>query len=153
MKFKKNDPIFLRKIIIDHYSNPKHKGLTKNPLVYSINQNSESCVDNIDLELIIKNNKIINANFDGIGCAILISSSDIMAQELEGKTIKISLIIIKNYLSMIFGKKYDKNELNNLIAFINIKKQPNRIKCATIGIIGFQKIIINFIKKNKLIIK
>ncbi|WP_374696650.1 Fe-S cluster assembly sulfur transfer protein SufU [Spiroplasma endosymbiont of Polydrusus formosus] len=147
MEFNKNNPMFLRQIIMNHYSEPQHKGLTKKPVVYSINQASESCVDNIYLELIIEKNKIISARFDGVGCAISIASTDIVAQELEGKTIVRSLAIIDNYLAMIFEQSYDEKKINDLIAFINIPKQPNRIKCATIGVDGFQTLLLEFKSK------
>lgn len=49
----------------------------------------------------IERNKIISARFDGVGCAISTASSDIMAQELEGKAIKDGLAIIENYLAMV----------------------------------------------------
>ncbi|MFX4057987.1 MAG: Fe-S cluster assembly sulfur transfer protein SufU [Spiroplasma sp. hy2] len=146
MEFNKNDPMFLRQIIMDHYSEPQYKGLTKKPTVYSIHQASESCIDDIYLELIIEGNKIISARFDGVGCAISTASSDIMAQELEEKTMKDGLAIIENYLAMVFDKQYDKNKLNDLIAFINIAKQPNRIKCATIGVNGFQTLLLDLLK-------
>jgi len=35
---------------------------------------------------------------------------------------------------------------NDLIAFINIAKQPNRIKCATIGVTGFQTLLLDLLK-------
>lgn len=146
MEFNKNDPMFLRQIIMDHYSEPQYKGLTKKPTVYSIHQASESCIDDIYLELMIEGNKIISARFDGVGCAISTASSDIMAQELEGKTMKDGLAIIENYLAMVFDKQYDENKLNDLIAFINIAKQPNRIKCATIGVTGFQTLLLDLLK-------
>lgn len=146
MEFNKNDPMFLRQIIMDHYSEPQYKGLTKKPTVYSIHQVYESCIDDIYLELMIEGNKIISARFDGVGCAISTASSDIMAQELEEKTIKYGLSIIENYLAMIFDKRYDENKLNDLIAFINIAKQPNRIKCATIGVTGFQTLLLDLLK-------
>ncbi|WP_338954510.1 Fe-S cluster assembly sulfur transfer protein SufU [Spiroplasma endosymbiont of Polydrusus cervinus] len=142
MEFNKNDPMFLRQIIMDHYSEPQHKGLTKKPAVYSIHQASESCIDDIYLELMIEKDKIISARFDGVGCAISTASTDIMAEELEGKTIMGSLAIIDNYLAMIFEQSYDEKKLDDLIAFINISKQPNRIKCATIGVAGFQTLLL-----------
>ncbi len=146
MEFNKNDPMFLRQIIMDHYSEPQYKGLTKKPKVYLIHQVSESCIDDIYLESIIEGNKIISARFDGVGCAISTASSDIMAQEIEGKIIKVGLEIIENYLAMVFDKKYDEKKLNDLIAFINIAKQPNRIKCATIGVTGFKTLLLDLIK-------
>ncbi|WP_425379914.1 Fe-S cluster assembly sulfur transfer protein SufU [Spiroplasma endosymbiont of Stenodema calcarata] len=145
MKFDKNDSMFLRQIIMQHYSEPQHKHLTKKPTALSIHQNSESCIDDLHLELIVTDQKIMTACFDGVACAISTASTDIMAQELEGKTIDEGLKIIDNYLAMIFDKPYDETKLNELIAFINTAKQPNRIKCATIGVNGFQTLLLDLL--------
>lgn len=147
MKFNKNNPMLLRQIIMEHYFNPQHKHLTKKPKAYLIHQSSESCIDDFYLELLIKSDKIISARFDGVGCAISTSSIDIMAEELCVKTIKTGLTIIKNYLAMIFNQPYNEIKLNDLIVFINVAKQPNRIKCATIGIKGFQTILLSLLKE------
>ncbi|MBW3057712.1 SUF system NifU family Fe-S cluster assembly protein [Spiroplasma poulsonii] len=145
MEFDKNDPMFLRQIIMEHYSEPQYKGLTKEASAHSIHQASESCIDDIHLELIVADQKIMMARFDGVGCAISTASTDIMAQELEGKTIRDGLAIIDNYFAMVFDKPYDETKLNELVAFINIAKQPNRIKCATIGVTGFQTLLLNLL--------
>ncbi|MDD4298953.1 MAG: iron-sulfur cluster assembly scaffold protein, partial [Bacilli bacterium] len=41
---------------MDNYSNPFHKGLVNEPNYIKINMNNESCIDNIDLMIKIKDN-------------------------------------------------------------------------------------------------
>ena len=40
-----NDPMIKREIIMDHYENPRHKGLVDDPRYIQVNMNSESCID------------------------------------------------------------------------------------------------------------
>jgi nitrogen fixation NifU-like protein len=142
MSFKELD--FKRQIILDHYENPTTK-LPDNHKVgddyLSANNNSPSCIDNLTAFVKIVGNKIQDIKFQGIGCAIATSSTDIMSQMLVGKTKTEANKFIDNYLNMIDGKKYDAKVLKELEVFANVNKQINRIKCAKVGIQAIQRAI------------
>ena len=61
--------------------------------------------------------------------------------QLLGKTIEQANEIIKNYLAMIHEEKYDESILDEAIVFMNTSRQAARIKCATIGWNGMNKIL------------
>ncbi len=119
-----------REIIIDNYQHPYHKGLKEDDTYYMANTNNESCIDNIDIQLKIENGKIIDANFDGEACAISTSATSIFMRKLIGKTIDEVKKILENYTAMINEEPYDKNILEELLAYDQIYLQPNRKKCA-----------------------
>lgn len=131
-----NNPVAARLIILDHYENPNNfiKDKTKLANYKTANIASSSCIDNVTSYILIKNNKIIDIKFSGVGCAICTSSTDIMASILKNKTINEAKKIIKNYLNMIDAKPYDPKILKELIVYQNVNKQVNRINCAKIGI-------------------
>ena len=132
----------LRKsIILEHYSNPLNKGLVDDDSYYKVNMNSESCIDNLDFQVKIKDNKIIDAKFDGEACAISTSASSILTDLVIGKTLKEALNIIENYEKMINEEEYDENLLEELIVYNDIYKQPSRKTCATLGILGIKDLI------------
>ena len=79
------DPKMKREIILQHYQNPKNKGLIDEEGYISINMNNESCIDEVNLMVKIENGKIIDAHFDGEACAICTSSTSIMIDTLIGK--------------------------------------------------------------------
>ncbi|AHF58273.1 iron-sulfur cluster assembly scaffold protein [Spiroplasma eriocheiris] len=149
MRMENKDPIFLRQIIMEHYANPTQKGLLKKPNSLYVHQASDSCIDDMHLELEIADNKITSAKFDRIGCAISTAATDIMAGEIVEKPVAMAIKIIDNYLNMLFERTYDETMLNELIAFINVPKQPNRIKCASIGVNGFLKLLQEYEKTQK----
>ena len=111
-------PEMMREIIMDHYNDPLHKKTPINPSEYlSVRMDSTSCIDDITVYLKVKDNKIVDALFDGVACTISTSSTDIMCDLVLNKT------------------------LDEALVFINTSKQAARIKCATIGWNGLEKII------------
>lgn len=132
----------LRKsIILEHYSNPLNKGLVDDDSYYKVNMNSESCIDNLDFQVKIKDNKIIDAKFDGEACAISTSASSILTDLVIGKTLKEALNIIENYECMIEEKPYNKEVLHEALVYSEIYKQANRKKCAMLPSIAIKKMI------------
>ena len=132
----------LRKsIILEHYSNPLNKGLVDDDSYYKVNMNSESCIDNLDFQVKIKDNKIIDAKFDWEACAISTSASSILTDLVIGKTLKEALNIIENYECMIEEKPYNKEVLHEALVYSEIYKQANRKKCAMLPSIAIKKMI------------
>ena len=66
-----------RMIILDHYQNPKHKGLIDDDSYVKVNMNNESCIDEVNVMLHVKDGIIDDVLFDGEACAICTSSSSI----------------------------------------------------------------------------
>ena len=136
-----NDPMIKREIIMDHYENPRNKGLVDDPRYIKVNMNSESCIDDIYIEALIKDGVIKDVCFDGIGCTISTASTSIMTELMLDKTVEEAEEIIKNYLNMINMENYDEDILEEAVVFKNTGRQANRIKCATIGWNGMQELI------------
>ena len=128
-------------IILENYQNPKNRGLIKNDEYKLINTNSESCIDQVDLQLKIENNIIKDIRFDGDACAICTSSTSIMINSLLNKNIKEAKNIISNFENMIDEKEYDEDTLKEAIVYCDIAKQPNRKKCALLTWQGIKKLL------------
>ena len=130
-----------REIILSHYQNPKNKGLIENNEYIKVNMNNESCIDEINLMVHIKDNKIEDIRFDGEACAICTSATSIMIETLIGKTIKEAKEIYKNYNNMLDEKEYNEEILESAIVYDDIYKQPNRKKCALLPWWGIEKVL------------
>lgn len=128
-----NDPMILRSIIMDHYEYPRNHGLTEDEAYLKKHMASESCIDDIHVQAKIVDGVVEDIRFDGIACTISTASTSIMSELLKGKSIEDAKEIINNYYQMIDQKDYDDAMLDEAIAFHNVGKQANRIKCATIG--------------------
>ena len=121
-----------REVILDNYSNPSNRGRVDNKDYIYVNTNNSSCIDNIDLYILIENNTIKDIKFDGEACAISTASTSIMTKELIGKSIDEALEFITNFDNMINEKPYDESKFNEAIVFNEIYKQENRKTCATL---------------------
>ena len=135
------DSMMLRQIIMDHYENPRNHGLVDDDNYQSVNMDSETCIDDIDVQALIEDGVIKDIRFDGEAGAICTASTSIMSELLIGKTIDEANVIIENYNNMIYEKDYDPEILEEAIAFMNTHKQANRIKCATLGWTGIKQIL------------
>jgi len=135
-----------RQIIMDNYLNPFHKQIPSNKGYEKIKSHNPSCIDNIDVYVLLDKNKIKDIAFEGEACAITTSSASIMIQNLIGKDIGQALEIINNFENMIEEKKYDPNILGDANAYDEIYKQQNRKNCA---LLPYRDIKILLAEKNK----
>lgn len=135
------DPKMKREIILQHYQNPKNKGLIEDDSYITINMNNESCIDEVNLMVKIEDDKIVDVHFDGEACAICTSSTSIMIETLLGKTVEEAKKIVENFGNMIDEKEYDAELLDSAVVYDDVGRQPNRKKCALLGWWGMEKIL------------
>ena len=130
-----------RSIILEHYSNPKNRGLIDDDNYIKVNTNNESCIDEIDLIVKVEDGKIVDARFDGEACAICTSSTSIMIDTIIGKSLEDAIEIYENFSKMINEEDYDSEVLEQAIVYDDVYKQPNRKKCALLPWWGFEKVV------------
>jgi nitrogen fixation protein NifU and related proteins len=135
------DPMLLRQIIMDHYQYPRNKHAGNDQHNHMIHMASESCIDDIKVWATIENKKISDICFDGVACTISTASTSILTELLKGKSIEEANTLIALYFDMIDLKEVDLEPLEEAIAFYQVGKQANRIKCATIGWSAMKQII------------
>ena len=123
----------MRSIIMDHYSNPTNKHEPTSDKFEKIHMHSDNCIDDLNIFLLVENNIVKDACFEGVACTISTASTDIMCDLLKGKNIEEAKNIIKQYDNMIHEQPFDEEVLEEAIVFINTSKQAARIRCATIG--------------------
>ena len=128
-----------RQVIMDHYKNPRNKGLKGYPHVHIKNP---SCGDDITVEAKIENDIIVEINHQGVGCSICCSSASVLSELLKGKTVVEAKALIKKYFQMIKGEAIvDEEELEEALAYEGVSKFPARIKCATIAWKALERVI------------
>ena len=130
-----------RSIILEHYQNPKNKGLVDDDSYILVNTNNESCIDEVNLMVKLEDGKIIDAHFDGEACAICTSSTSIMIDTIIGKTLDEAINILNNFKNMIDEKEYDPDVLEQALVYDDIYKQANRKKCALLPWWGLEKVV------------
>ena len=133
-----------REIIMEHYQNPINRKIINDESYEKVNTANESCIDNIDMYILIKDNIIKDICFDGEACAISISSTSIMIKNLIGKSVSEAKDYINNFINMVNEKNYDKDMLNEAFVYEDIYKQSSRKTCATLPYRGILKVLENY---------
>jgi len=123
----------MRAIIMDHASNPQNKHKPSYDGYEKVHMHSDNCIDDLDIYLLVKDNKVVDACFDGVACTISLSSTDIMCDLLKGKEKEKALYMIEQYHHMMHEEPFDSDVLEEANVFVNTSKQAARIRCATIG--------------------
>ena len=135
------DENFKREILLDHYQRARNRGLTKSKNYLSLHNASDSCIDDITVEIHVDNDIIDDVRFDGVGCTISTASTSIISDLIKGKKREEAIKIINEYFNMLDEKPFDSDLLEEANAFDTLYKQPNRIKCGTIGVKAMKKLI------------
>lgn len=112
--------------ILDLYKNPRNKGVLENPTNEATKYNP-LCGDEIKIQLILNNNKIIKVNFSGQGCAISQASASLLTEK------------IKN-MNLNEVKKLNKEDILNLL---KIPISYTRIKCALLPLEAIKEALEN----------
>ena len=107
-----------RELIIDRYKNPQYRGVL-DPHDISFEDDNPLCGDHIRIDLRVDaDGHVIEAAFDGHGCAISQASADLLLESIEGK----SLDEIK-----ALGK-------DDLLELLGLELGPVRLKCALLSL-------------------
>lgn len=126
---------------MEHYNKPRNHGLLENNKYKLIHNASESCIDDLKIQMLIEDDIIKDVRFDGVACTISTASTSIISELIKGKNRKEASNIIDNYYAMLKGEEYDEDVLEEANAFETLYKQANRIKCGMIGINAMKEII------------
>ncbi len=130
-----------RDILIKHYQKPEAFGFVNDKKGIKIRHNSEFCVDDLILEVILEQEIIKSAKFEGVACMVATSAIDLFCLELTNKTKSEAKKIIYKFEEMLQNADAEiKLGLNNLGYFGLVSNQPNRVRCAIIPAQLFKKI-------------
>jgi nitrogen fixation protein NifU and related proteins len=102
-----------REAILDHYKHPRHKGHLDSPDIH-FHDSNPFCGDEVTIELKVENGIVVDAAFDGRGCAISQASASMMMEEIIGMSVE---------ELKAWGKE-------DVLELLGIEIGPVRLKCA-----------------------
>jgi len=107
-----------RELIIDRYRNPQFKG-SLDPHDISFEDDNPLCGDHIRIDLRLDgDNRVVEAAFDGKGCAISQASADLLVESVIGKTLDEVRVMTRE----------------DLLELLGLELGPVRIKCALLSL-------------------
>lgn len=121
-----------RRVIMDHYKNPRNRGTMEEGSV-TVNLNNPTCGDRISLQLQIEDGIVKDAKFTGEGCSISMSSASMMTEAVKGKPTNQALKMADKFSSLMKGEEAGFDDYEDIEALSGVSKFPARIKCATLA--------------------
>lgn len=107
-----------REQIIDRYRNPQFRG-SLDPHDISFEDDNPLCGDHIRIDLRLDSDqRVVEAAFDGKGCAISQASADLLLESIIGKTLDEVKAITRD----------------DLLELLGLELGPVRIKCALLSL-------------------
>lgn len=121
-----------RSVIMDHYKNPRNKGLIENGNM-TVDMNNPTCGDRIRLTLNVVDDIVEDVKFEGEGCSISMASASMMTEAITGQKVEKALSMGDEFSKMMLGEDYDiTDDMGDIEALAGVNQFPARIKCATL---------------------
>lgn len=127
-----------RQIILDHYKNPRHKGVPNDDAYRVVHLKNPTCGDDITLAVKHDGHVVEDVRHEGSGCSICCSSASVLADLMRGQEISQAHRLIQQYNAMLHGEAFDEAALKEAAAYQGVKQFPARYKCATIAWQAFE---------------
>ena len=128
-----------QEIILDHYRNPRHKGL-RDPYDAEVYHVNPTCGDEVRLRVALKevgdDQVVEDVSYDSLGCSISQASASVMTDLVIGKPVAEAMKIGDAFLELMQSKgkaEPEQDILEDAAAFAGVSKYPARIKCALLG--------------------
>lgn len=123
-----------RQIIMDHYKNPRNKGLKEDDSYVTARIKNPSCGDDVTIQTKVESGVVKDVRHEGSGCSICCSSASVLSVRMKNQTVEDALGLVDDYLKMIIDKNTAINEqLDDALAYQGVRDFPARVKCATIA--------------------
>lgn len=92
-----------RSVIMDHYKNPRNKGVVDNGSL-TVEMNNPTCGDEIQLTLNVESGIIKDVKFQGHGCSISMSSASMMTEAVMNQPVERALEMADEFSKMMLGE-------------------------------------------------
>lgn len=123
-----------QELIIDHGRHPRN--FKKLPQANCVKEGfNPLCGDRLTLYLQIEDDRIIEASFEGAGCAISMASASLMTQVLKGKSVTEAHALFDIFHQAVTGAAHEDahEKLGKLAVLQGVREFPARVKCATLS--------------------
>ncbi len=139
-----------KEIILDHYRNPRGRGVLEVPPAHRTEGYNPLCGDEVEVYLEVRDDGVA-LQIAGQGCSISTSSASMMAEAVQGRSVAEVRELVRTFNGMMSvheasldgagddladdepAPMLDEDALGDLVALRGVLKFPQRIKCATLS--------------------
>ena len=120
-------------VIIEHDRSPRNYRKLDAPTHHAEGHNP-LCGDEVELEFVVDaEGKIVEAGFQGRGCAVSKASASMLTMAVQGKTIDEARELGRLFQALLKHEPTDEARLGKLKVFAGLGAYPMRVKCATMA--------------------
>ena len=135
-----------QQVILDHQRSPRN--LRVIPQADRITKgHNPLCGDQVTIYLKLEAGKVADVSFQGVGCAISVSSASMMTERIKGKSVDEVRLLFQSFPKLLTGSPRDVGPgrrlvsaggtdgldlLGKLEVFAGVREYPIRVKCATL---------------------
>lgn len=118
-----------KEIILEHYQRPRNRGRLEEPTIATRGHNP-LCGDEVELSLLIGDDRIERAAFTGRGCSISQASASMLTEVVTGQPLAAARATASAFRAMMTGDGPPPAANEELAALQGVKRYPVRVKCA-----------------------
>ena len=129
-----------QEIILDHYKNPRGRGLLEAPLGTAFHVNP-TCGDEINMQVASDAAGGLLIGYEGTGCSISQASASVLYELVQGLPVAEAEKIRLAFVELMHSQgnaEPDEEVLGDGVAFVGVAKYPARIKCALLAWMALQ---------------
>ena len=129
-----------QEIILDHYKNPRGRGLLEAPLGTAFHVNP-TCGDEINMQVASDADGGLLIGYEGTGCSISQASASVLYELVQGLPVAEAEKIRLAFVELMHSQgnaEPDEEVLGDGVAFVGVAKYPARIKCALLAWMALQ---------------
>ena len=106
-----------RENILDHYKHPRNHGTLEHPDI-TFEDANPLCGDRIRMDINVRDGRIDQVRFSGIGCSISRAAASMLCEAVEGKTLE----------------EVKKLSRDDVLEMLGIELGPVRLKCGMLAL-------------------
>jgi nitrogen fixation NifU-like protein len=121
-----------RDVILDHNRSPRNFGVLS-PADAAAEGFNPLCGDRLSLRLKFDGERIVDAKFEGKGCAISTASASMMTEAIKGATKPQAIALFERIHQLLTDDAAPAaQDLGKLAALSGVREFPARVKCASL---------------------
>lgn len=122
-----------QEVILDHNKRPHNFHVMEDGR--SAEGHNPLCGDRLTIFVKVQDERIVDASFQGAGCAISKASASLMTDSVKGKTIAEAEELFRRFQTMVTHSPDEAVDpsLGKLSVFAGVRQFPMRVKCASLA--------------------
>jgi len=119
-------------LILDHGRQPRNFGALSG-YTHRLEGFNPLCGDRLVLYLKVRDGRIEDIGFEGVGCAISVASASLMTERLKGRPVDEALALFGPVHQLLLTGEGERQALGKVAMLAGVSEFPARVKCATLA--------------------